>query len=50
VTYPGETLQVEMWDEPGAVAVRVTAKERSAVVLTHARVEHDETTGTERQR
>ncbi|MEU2558256.1 MaoC/PaaZ C-terminal domain-containing protein [Streptomyces longispororuber] len=44
VAYPGETLRIGMWEEPGRVLARVTAVERDgAPVLTDTVVEHTRT-------
>ena len=37
--WPGDTLRTEMWTRGGTVSLRVTALERGAVVLDHARVD-----------
>jgi acyl dehydratase len=35
VLLPGETLAVEVWQEPGHLAVRATCEERGSAVLSH---------------
>lgn len=41
IVFPGETLRIRMWQEPGRVLVSVTAVERDdAPVLADTVVEH----------
>lgn len=42
IVFPGETLRIRMWQEPGRVQVTVTAAEREdAPVLADTLVEHN---------
>lgn len=38
--FPGETLRVEIWHEPGGAAFRVRVPERDAVVIRHGLFRH----------